>query len=240
MVVTRPAGMADSIAGRSRLISAARLLADRLQVEDICCALRSELRLRDSNAIEAVVRRQEANHRIKNQLQIVASALLLQARSEVAIGDGRAQLLLAAQRVHAIAEIHKLLQDTDVPDMSDPEPYLRSLVANISLATTAAGTRPVQIDVEPGLRMIAPRLLSLGLVTTEFLTNALKHGVGAIRVEVRAAGRHARLSVASEILSDANPTPRMGGLGLSLVRSLSIATGHRRLGERDLEFSAIL
>jgi two-component sensor histidine kinase len=60
----------------------------------------------------ADTRIQECEHRIKNHLQLIASALALQARDS-ADEDVSQALLQACGRISAVARIHARLQDLD-------------------------------------------------------------------------------------------------------------------------------
>lgn len=120
-------------------------------------------------ARETLVR--EADHRIKNSLQLVASLLQMQARR--ARGETATALEAAAARVIAIGHAHRTLYGS---------PDLRSVDLCALLHDLAAHTRDladpaiaVRCESGPSLPVDAERGIPLGLVVSELMTNALRH-----------------------------------------------------------------
>lgn len=143
---------------------------------------------------------QEANHRIKNDLQTAADFLLL-ARPDGAGGDAFDE---TAARIRSIATVHRLL--TESGDRVDGGALLRSV--------TAGAPVPVEVEAEP-VAFDAATAQKLGIVANELVTNAFRHGAPPIRVRLE-AGRETRLRVED----GGAGTPRAPGFGLSLVRRM--------------------
>ena len=170
---------------------------------------------------------QEMQHRVANSLQIIASILLLKART-VQSEEIRLHLHDAHQRVMSVATVQQQLQASGLNESIEIGPYLSKLCD--SLAKSMIGDRrPLSIKVKAtsGAAM-SSEAVSLGLIVTELVINALKHAfpsgeTGEIVVSYDARGSGWRLSV-----SDNGPGPaEVGdegpqiGLGTSIVEALS-------------------
>lgn len=143
---------------------------------------------------------QEANHRIKNDLQTAADFLLL-ARPDGADGEAFDE---TAARIRSIATVHRLL--TESGDRVDGGALLRSV--------TAGAPVPVEVEADP-VAFDAATAQRLGIVANELVTNALRHGMPPIRVQL-SGGRETQLRI-----EDGGPgAVRPAGLGLSLVRRM--------------------
>ena len=148
----------------------------------------------------------EANHRIKNDLQVAADLLLL-ARPDGVDGDAFDE---TAARIHSIATVHRLLTETG--GLVDGRELLRSIAAGAAV--------PIDVDVDAApVDLDAATAQTLGIVANELVTNAVRHGAPPIVVRLEAqAGHETRLSV-----EDAGCGTRPAGdsgLGLGLVRRM--------------------
>ena len=135
-----------------------------------------DLRLaRNDASARAVLRAAEIDHRAMNSLQFVASLLHLQSRA-VGPEAGR-QLSTAANRVLAVARVHRNFAADATADRIPVLAYLGRLCGELSdiLAT------PIAVEgSETNVPMA--QILAIGLVVNELVTNAKKHGDGAIKV----------------------------------------------------------
>lgn len=125
----------------------------------------------------------EVHHRVKNSLQIAQTVLLLQARTPQAQA-ARPQLEEAAQRVLTIAAVHEHLYGGPEVGRVAVVRYLHALVSDIHASTGAeeAG-RAIRLEAAPEHEQVvwdADRATTLGLVTTELVTNAVKYGAGEV------------------------------------------------------------
>jgi two-component sensor histidine kinase len=143
---------------------------------------------------------QEIHHRVKNNLQTVASLLRLQARSDKL--DARQALEDSVNRILAIAAVHEVLteqRDEDV-ELAELIDRLRAMLVQ----GLAAGK-----NVEASLERVSlegDRATALALVFSELLQNALEHGGDDVRIELERRNGNVLLAVA--------------GTGLSIVRAL--------------------
>jgi PAS domain S-box-containing protein len=129
---------------------------------------------------EKTVLLQEIHHRVKNNLQVVASLLALQAHSltdEVA----KNALTESRSRVLAMATVHKALYESDSLSRVDFAAYLRQLVPSM-LKSSSATYIAINYDLEP-VELSIEDAIPCGLIINELLSNTLKHAfVGVERV----------------------------------------------------------
>jgi two-component sensor histidine kinase len=114
----------------------------------------------------------EQNHRVKNNMQVVASLLLMQANR---LTDQTAKQAVEESRlrVQAMAILHQRLYDGDQLARVDMPDFIRQLTIGV---LGAYGFRQLQptINVAP-LTLSAERAMPVGLILNEVLTNACKH-----------------------------------------------------------------
>jgi PAS domain S-box-containing protein len=193
-------------------------------IQDITDRKRRENDLRDLAAAREMLVR-EADHRIKNSLQLVTSLLSMQLRG-VTDPAAAAALRGAISRVGAIAASHKALQASDDLRELDLGATLTELCTHF--AELAPG---VAIICRPpaGLLLDADRAIPLALAVSEVLTNALRHafrGRAAGAVVVEAARDPAELVVrVSDDGIGMEPRSDGGGLGSRILRSLTARVG---------------
>jgi two-component sensor histidine kinase len=130
----------------------------------------------------------EIHHRVKNNLQTIASLLRLQAR-RLSIPEAREALLESVGRISSIAAVHEVLSQTGGGELD-----FIGIVESIITMVEKSLIRPdkdIEIKVvgESGL-IPAPVAASLALITTELLQNAVEHAFkkkrqGRITVEFK-------------------------------------------------------
>jgi two-component sensor histidine kinase len=204
-------------------------VAERL--EQAANTLHQVLGLGVTPASAEVVAR-EADHRTGNGLQAVAS-LLQQQAGQVTAGATTEALKLASLRVRAVAQVHEALSAAvgQVPPVAlQLDTYLAGLCAAQAQAMELDGSRRVvHVAVEPVA--VSPAMAQmLGLVTTELVTNALRHAFPAGEAcEVRVTGARGgdgryQLSVSDVgqgLPVDFDLRLRPSGLGLRVVSMIA-------------------
>jgi len=173
---------------------------------------------------------QEMQHRVANSLQIIASVLLLKART-VKSEETRTHLQDAHDRVMSVAAVQQHLQSS----VGDVEigPYLTKLCE--SLATSMIGeSRPLTLEVRADDATISSHeAVSLGLIVTELVINALKHAfpggrAGRVLVDYRLGQAGWTLSVTDDGIGRPPPSATTKvGLGTSVVEALASQLGAR-------------
>ena len=198
----------------------------------VLCRDMTELRRRERviSRREATIR--EVHHRVKNNLQTVASLLRLQARRLTDHPMAVDALEESVRRIASIALVHETLTEEPTPtgavDMGD---VARRVVRMLEGSLGRENVR-ILMEAEP-VRVAASVATPLSVVLNELVQNAVEHGLGsrAGTVTVRLRGG---LDGAFEldVTDDGQGPPtlpdepgtehvsRSGGLGLRLVRAL--------------------
>ena len=140
---------------------------------------------------------QEAHHRVKNSLATVQALLLMQARS-TAHPEIAQELRESAGRVQIFGAIHDHLYRVRATEKVDAAVYLRSLLEDQQAAFAALRqSRAITFDATTAWWPSAD-VPTLGLLTIELVTNALKHGVGCINILLRQQNGDVVLTVEDE------------------------------------------
>jgi len=167
--------------------------------------------LEHGRAVMRGVLAQEIHHRVKNNLQTVASLLRLQARATDT--DPRKALEDSVHRILAIAAVHEVLteQREEVVELRELLERLRAM-----LVQGLAVGKEVHAELEP-VSIAGNRATALALVFSELLQNALEHGGDSVQIELAQHNGEVVLSIADDgsgIEADA------AGTGLSIVQAL--------------------
>lgn len=179
----------------------------------------------------------EVYHRVKNNLQIIDSFLMMQGRQ---VGDIKAKEAIKSlrDRVYALGLVHHQLMTADDFSTFDIAPFLNELTDNL-VGSTPSGLIEIVVNADP-IRVGLDFAIPFGLIVTELVTNSVKHafpsGRGNITVSVIHDGNsQIRLIVADDgqgSLSAADNTIyTSSGLGKGiidrLVRQLQGSTNSR-------------
>jgi two-component sensor histidine kinase/putative methionine-R-sulfoxide reductase with GAF domain len=180
-------------------------------------ATHAAVALEHGRAVMRGVLAQEIHHRVKNNLQTVASLLRLQARAADSV-DPREALEHSVNRILAIAAVHELLterRDEDV-DLADLIDRLRAM-----LVQGVGAGKDVSSDLEP-VSLPGARATALALVFAELLQNALEHGGERVRVELTRRNGDVVLAIADNGrgVGEGEGEGPSAGTGLSIVRAL--------------------
>ncbi|HUF44192.1 MAG TPA: histidine kinase dimerization/phosphoacceptor domain -containing protein [Aestuariivirgaceae bacterium] len=171
---------------------------------------------------------QEMQHRVANSLQIIASILLMKART-VRNEETRLHLHEAHKRVLSIAAMQKQLEAGKHGEPIEIGPYLTRLCE--TLAESMIGERrPITVEVHAQAgSATSAQAVSMGLIVTELFLNALKHAFpddsreGRVLVAYDVAGSSWRLTVSDDGIGrpedDAPKT--VPGLGTNLIEALA-------------------
>lgn len=179
------------------------------------------------------------HHRIKNNLQSVASLLQRELGQFV---DQNPRLATAISQVHAIAEVHGL-QSADAEEairLSDSVRNICKVVSDLSQRPLLLGIGAEQAACET-IRIESKEAVPVALVLNELILNAVKHSPAGSRdptVSLRADGSGAQILLRNAVTG----APRFDfasgaglGAGLRLVRSLLPQRGAQLSHELDAE-----
>lgn len=195
-----------------------------LAIADVTDA-RAEARQKDDLVRDKTILLQEIQHRVANSLQIIASVLMQSAR-RVQSEEARGHIQNAHHRVMSIAALQRQLSSSTGGDV-ELHAYLTQLSQSLGASMIGEPDRlSIQVVVD-GSAVEADVSVSLGLIVTELVINALKHAFpdereGKILIEYSAAGDDWTLSVTDDGIGmptgiDA-PKP---GLGTGIVEALA-------------------
>jgi two-component system, sensor histidine kinase PdtaS len=167
--------------------------------------------LEHGRAVMRGVLAQEIHHRVKNNLQTVASLLRLQARTGDV--DPRKALDDSVNRILAIAAVHEVLTEhrEDDVELSELVDRLRAM-----LVQGLGAAKHVETELEP-VSLAGNRATALALVFSELFQNALEHGGASVRVELGKRDGSVRLAIADD---GSGLHGADDGTGLSIVRAL--------------------
>jgi two-component sensor histidine kinase/putative methionine-R-sulfoxide reductase with GAF domain len=167
--------------------------------------------LEHGRAVMRGVLAQEIHHRVKNNLQTVASLLRLQARADAV--DPREALEHSVNRILAIAAVHEVLTEQREEDVELAE--LLDRLRAMLVQGLGAG-REVHAALEP-VQLAGNRATALALVFSELLQNALEHGAGRVDIELGRQNGDVVLAIADE---GPGVDSADAGTGLSIVGAL--------------------
>ena len=195
-----------------------------LAVDDVTEA-RADARLKDDLIRDKAMLLQEVQHRIANSLQIIASVLMQGARG-VQSEEARGHLQSAHHRVMSIAAVQRQLAVSNVGDVALRH-YFSQLCESLGASMIQDPARlSIRVDVDASV-VSSDVSVSLGLIVTELVINALKHAFpngrgGRIAVQYASVGTDWTLSVSDDGIGmpkgDDLPRP---GLGTGIVDALT-------------------
>ncbi len=187
-------------------------------------------KVRDDLVREKQLLLHEIQHRVANSLQIIASVLLQSAR-KVQSSETREHLRDAHNRVMSIAMLQKHLSSTAIEDVG-LKYYFRDLCGSIGASMIGDPGRLVLTTEVDDSVVDSDTSVSLGLVVTELVINALKHAFpgrlqhGTIKVGFKSEGTAWTLVVADDgIGMPKNENDRKPGLGTGIVEALANQLG---------------
>jgi two-component sensor histidine kinase len=173
----------------------------------------------------------EVNHRVANSLALVSSLVSLQAK---AVEDQAARDALGETqaRIYAVSLVHRRLYVSDDVGGVEIDEYLAGLLSHL---VTSVGEAPSTISLETELdkvRVATDKAVSIGVVVTELVTNAIKYAFpegrkGRITVRFRQNSEtEAELMVIDDGVGYVQGGKIKGtGLGSRIVKAMSGGLG---------------
>jgi two-component sensor histidine kinase len=186
---------------------------------------RAETKQKDDLIREKAILIQEVQHRVANSLQIIASVLMQSAR-RVQSEEARGHLHNAHNRVMSIAAVQKQLS-TSSGGIVELRSYFMQLCESLGASMIADEDRlSIAVTVDDSA-VEAHVSISLGLIVTELVINALKHAfpkqeTGRIVIDYRSTGTEWILTVTDNGIGmpAGSDTPK-AGLGTGIVEALA-------------------
>jgi two-component sensor histidine kinase len=180
----------------------------------------------------------EADHRICNNLALIAGLLRMQAKDLAGRGGPltmdavRTALDETAARIEAVGQLHRMLVSADRGTRIDVSAYVHSIVNTVVTSVAGAGKATVSFDLPCRCLLNASQAMPLGLIVGEVVSNAIKyaHPAGVpTALSVSCCQTPSGLSLIIE--DDGVGLPpgfdpmTSGGLGFRLIRTLSEQIG---------------
>ncbi|MFW5695844.1 MAG: sensor histidine kinase [Alkalispirochaeta sp.] len=174
---------------------------------------------------DALVR--EIHHRVKNNLNVIASLLSLQAENVDSVDAAMIAFDESKNRIYSIARVHESLYGTENLSEVDMASYIRELVYDLRNAYGRGDTIDIELEVDE-IELGIEHAIPCGIILNELLTNVYRHafpdgrpGQISVTFTVRDSNRY-RLTVTDNGIgltpAAAEGSPR--SLGMRLVRIL--------------------
>ncbi|MBC7249022.1 MAG: sensor histidine kinase [Anaerolineae bacterium] len=168
---------------------------------------------------------QEVHHRVKNNLQVIAALLRMQAR-RVASEEGRRVLEDSVNRVLSIAVVHDFLSQHSSQAINIREVSRR--IIQQTQEGTLDPTKGITLALEgPSIYLPAQQATACALVINELLQNAVEHGYARLpggKITIRLEDQGDQVEIA--VIDDGQGLPpdfsleQVESLGLQIVSTL--------------------
>jgi two-component sensor histidine kinase len=190
-----------------------------------------------ATAIASAALLAESNHRIANNLAVVAGYLILQANRTVREGgpiaacEAHSILAAASAKVSAAGNLHRMLT-TSADGVVDLGEYLEGVARSALEAMTVGKQFELELEFEPGCLVAADQALNLGLLVGELIINAIKHSHPAgSKGRIEAGCSLARDGIVAWVRDDGVGLPEAfdlehdGGIGMRTLRLIAQQVG---------------
>ncbi len=173
---------------------------------------------------------QDLQHRVGNNLAMIAAMLNFQARSEQS-EQARRSLQSAAERMRTIGEINRIFYSPDRVEQELNSDFIERLSRACLSANGADERIEIASDVTP-ISVDQTAFLSIALTLFESISNAVEHGYadgapGVIRVEGRREADLYRLRIIDDAgrLPDNFDLSKARSVGLTVIKSFAAKLG---------------
>jgi two-component sensor histidine kinase len=171
--------------------------------------------------IELVIK--ELHHRVKNNLQTIASMMRLQAR-QVKDPSVSAVLLENKLRLETFSMLHQQLYQTDDLQKVDLQPFIRGIIEKLLFSYSIPYDKVnTQITVENKM-LDVETAIPLGLILNELLTNSFKYAypsVETLDIMIDIKNKSLHYTDNGNSLPDDFDFNKKAGFGINLIQSFA-------------------
>ncbi|TPL87553.1 PAS domain-containing protein [Mesorhizobium sp. B2-3-14] len=168
----------------------------------------------------------EVDHRVKNNLQMISSLILMQSRT-VSDANLKRSLGTMLERIEALSTVHRRLYQSKDVSKFDVSDFAKDLISDLLTASGRSEINPT-LDLEPVV-VPAEKATPVALMVNELVTNALKHAFkerpdgtrsGSIGIKMSQPDGHLNIEVSDDGVGMAGASGD-ASFGMRLIKSLA-------------------
>lgn len=168
----------------------------------------------------------EVDHRVKNNLQMISSLIIMQRRT-IQDEATKRSLTTMLERIEALSTVHRRLYQSKDVSRFDVSDFAKDLVTDLLTASGRSEIRPA-LDLEP-IIISAEKATPVALMVNELVTNALKHAfkegpdgttAGRIGIKMSQPDGHFNIEVSDDGVGMAEANGD-ASFGMRLIKSLA-------------------
>jgi len=162
----------------------------------------------------------EVHHRVKNNLQLISSILHLQS-SGIIDEDVKGVFKESQAKIASISAIHQKLYQTENFGNVNLEDYLQDLIESLVSSLSCNNNIDVNYQIA-SYRLEIGKSIPLGLIVTELITNAIKHGGEQLQLNItlKQLGNQLKIEVWNNGINF-DPEVSKKSFGLRMIKSLT-------------------
>ena len=183
------------------LVQDGKVIAVASVARDVTERVRAEERIKASLQEKEVLLK-EIHHRVKNNLQVIASLLYLQSK-RIKDRDALQMFQESRNRVKSMALVHERLYGSEDLARIDFAEYLRDLTAFV-LRSYAVSSDSIKLDIKADdVSLGVDTAIPCGLIISELVSNSLKHAFpdgrrGNVQIDFYQTNGHLNLTVSDD------------------------------------------
>ncbi len=183
----------------------------------------TDVRNKEKELILKSVAMSEIHHRVKNNLQTIASLLRLQSR-RIENDSVKTAFSESISRVLSIAATHEILAEDGVDDV-DIKTMLQRINDSI-IDNGFSANKKVDISIKGDTFMVdSDKASSIALVVNEIMQNCMKHAFadrdeGTIKIVIQKGDVFSNISITDDGAGFKVESPRKGSLGTKIIVSI--------------------
>jgi len=168
----------------------------------------------------------EVDHRVKNNLQMISSLIIMQSRT-IKDEATKRSLKTMLERIEALSTVHRRLYQSKDVSRFDVSDFAKDLVTDLLTASGRSGIKS-KLELEP-IVISAEKATPVALMVNELVTNALKHAfkegpdgttAGRIGIKMSQPDGHFNIEVSDDGVGMAAANGD-ASFGMRLIKSLA-------------------